>query len=531
MKRFLYLVFFLSTFCCGIAQVQDSLFIYQSGEILYRECFDQIDSVAFVAPNHYELVRSAQVYNELKSNPDLTLFAQMIKQAGYEKKLDNVSVWPPVNSALSQVDLADSALVKRIVTNHISRLENYPAVGSDGKFVTMFSTKKMLFQSNDNVHTLGGFDIVSDMYVAHSSIHILKGCLPYTMNIWEYITQKSGHDLLKAYINSHNKTTYNSATNSYITTNDILDKFPFANNEDSLCTAIIPTDAAWINSYNNLYPYCVAPVVGSTNTQDEAIKLAIIKNNFFRGRLTLPTSDTVFTSTTRYQLNSPTAMLEGAQTEELSNGNCFNVDELKMFSAENWNKTIKIEAEDGAYGRKLTNVSLSTKEYLDSAFNISGKKYLTVVPTSASGTVSVEFPIPNTLSMKYNVYCVFVPASISDATDLRPSKVKFYVSYLGNKNVSGTSYPGGIQLRGAITTTNTLNLSASAAPATFTTDPTNVQKMLVLKDFQLPFCNLYTGNNSAINVSLTVSNATKLSEATTYNQSFQIDYIILEPVQ
>jgi hypothetical protein len=526
MKRSLYLVFFLSTFCCGIAQVQDSLFIYQSGEISYRECFDQIDSIAFVAPNYYELVRSAQVYNELKSNPDLTLFAQMIKQAGYEKKLDRLAIWAPINSALTNVDLSDSALVKRIVENHISRLENYPAAGSDGKFVTMFSNKRMLFQSNENGYTLKGVEVVAPcIYTAQSKIFILKNRLPLILNVWEYISQEAGHDLLKAYINTHNKTTYNSATNSYITTNDILDKFPFANNEDSLCTAIIPTDAAWTEAYNKLYPYCAAPTSGSINTQDESTKLAIIKNNFFRGRLSLPTSDSVFISTTRSQLKKPSVMLEGAQTEELSNGNCFNVDELKMFNPENWDKTIKIEAEDGSYGRKITNATVTTKEYPENTFNISDKKYLTIDPTSITSTPSVEFRIPNTLSTKYNVYCVFVPTSISDATDLRPSKVRFYVSYLSNKN------PGGIQSRGAVTATNTLNLSAGVLGATFTTDPTNVQKILVLKDFQLPFCNLYFGNNAAINVSLTVENATKATEVATYDRTFRIDYIILEPVQ
>lgn len=525
MKRLLYIILLLLIFCSGAVKAQDSLFFYKSGTIIYGTPKYLIDSVTFLAPDYYPNSRSNEVLNNLMSNANLTKFAKMIQIARFEKKLDDVTIWAPVNSALSQVDLSDTVLVKRIVTNHISNSKISTTFNGDSLMITMLSNKHYLLKRTLGNCSLDGNKILTqNVYVSKSIIHIIDNPLIYKLNIWEYITQGIGHDLMKAYFNSHTK-----ATTGTSTTNDLLDQMSFINSEDTLSSVIIPSDDAWKDAYSKLYPYCVAPFDSLKDSQDEATKFAIIKNNFFPGKLNALTTDSVFTATSGYQLKSPATILEGAQTRELSNGNCFNVDLQRMYNPEYWNKTIRIEAENAMYGRNVTNFSPATRINSNAGFDISAGKYLILTNNTISNTsiARVEFLIPNTLSTKYNVYCVFVPGTAVDTADHKPYKVKFYVSYLDNKNSSGTSAPGGYQVTmKAVSATNTLGTSA-----VFTTDGATVQKMLVLKDFQLPFCNLYMSNKSKINFSLSVVNATKLSETANYNRDIRIDCIILEPVQ
>jgi hypothetical protein len=106
--------------------------------------------------------------------------------------------------------------------------------------------------------------------------------------------------------------------------------------------------------------------------------------------------------------------------------------------------------------------------------------------------------------------------------------VKFNISYT---NSAGTL------LSDVVVDAN--NSTATKTQATFTTDPTIVHKMLVLKNFELPFrYNKPTSATTAeyqksITLSLKVTNATAKTSAdmAKYNRNLRIDCIILEPVQ
>ncbi|MFT3751663.1 MAG: hypothetical protein QM800_01915 [Paludibacter sp.] len=535
MKKLLQLILLLTLLGASPAYAQDSLFFYKSGVIVFSTAAYAVDSVTFVPLDYYEKYRSNVVFTDLKSNPLLTRFAEMVQIAGFEKKLDNTTIWAPVNSALSNVDLSDTTLVRKIVCNQIAPTKISIAGIGDGLSVGMLNTKKYLFKAMGSDYYLDSIVALNpNIYSANSIIHIMNGCTPYNLNIWEYITEGGGHDLMKAYVNSHSKVTSNATTGIYTTTNDLKDQLAFTADEFSNGSAIIPTDEAWTDAYTKLYPYCAVPSDGLTDSQAEATKSAIIHNNFFTAKLNPALTDTTYTATSGYQLKSPAVMLDGAQTKTVSNGTCFTVNQLKMFNPEYWNKEIRLEAEDVSWGRTIINYSANVMSGSGTGLTVSNNKYIVLTSTTMSSVsaLSATFPIPNTLSAKYNIYCVFLPSTVSDVNNQRPNKVKFYLSYMNNKSSNGTAAPSGVQVTNApIDATNTV--LASGTSAVFITNPATITKMLVAKEFTFPFSNLIYSNASKITVALKVLNAAGVTgtELTNYNRDLRIDCIILEPVQ
>jgi|GEM_PF-301631 hypothetical protein len=525
-KSFLLFLLLASGFLANPVKAQDSLFFYRSGKIIYKNLAENIDSLSYFSPTDYSVSRSNIVFENLQANTQLSLFARMIQIAGFENKLDSVTIWAPVDNALSEVNLSDTALVKRIVNNHIAKTKIWTSFPYSAMMVTMLNSKRYVFATNPT-YSLGGHSISTpNIFVASSVVHVLNGCLPYTRNIWEYIMQEPGHDLLKAYINSHNKLDVNSS----LLKNDLADLLSFTNDEFLIYSALIPSDEAWTDAYNKLFPYCKAPK--DSLSQADATKLAIIHNNFFKGWLD-PSSDSIYTSTSGYQLKTAQTMLDGAQATKTSNGNIINVSHLKMYDPGYWNKTIRVAAQSVAYIDSLkSNYALTETNYADSI----GGSYLTCTPTTASTLVilSVRFPIPNTLSTKYNIYCNFVPSTVVDTTDKKPYKVKFYLTYV---DASGTLMKNvGFDVNHQLTTT-------SAQVATFITNGTTPTRMLIAENFQFPYSNIVCGfpvtgasaSNSLgkVNVFLKVQNAmlSTAADRLTYNRTIRIDSIVLEPVQ
>lgn len=136
---------------------------------------------------------------------------------------------------------------------------------------------------------------------------------------------------------------------------------------------------------------------------------------------------------------------------------------------------------------------------------------------------SVTFPIPNTLSGKYNVYCVLVPGTIVEGAAPKANKVKFYLSYLNNSGTQINDAP--------IDAANKISTPGRVA-AIFTSEDATISKMFVTQ-VEFPYCNILEENDpsSMITIKLKVENATRITETVRFNRSLRIDYILLEPAQ
>lgn len=492
------------------------------------------------------LKSDSNLYDYIKSQPDLSKFSQMLDIAGFDTILNQpqtYTVWAPVNSTLETVDLTDTLLVTDIVKNHVSRFA-YTTSEIEEKTIFMLNKKFMVFKEADGQYMFGGRTLLTaNTATSNGILHTINGYIPYLSNIWEFIGSADGLDSLRAYLYSQSVLKFDEEASVEIGTNDknqavydsvivfsnpILDKIGHIHIEDSLFTAILPNNAAWVKVYNKIKANYKNFVNDGGVKQRLNTQAAIVENLIFRmknANIDLATMDSL-TSTTGKTFRPSSYLFDGSQRYALSNGLAYVTDSLRFKPTDSWQKTIRVEAENQNYGRTFLYSTLAVRSGLGSTFNVSDNKYLIVEPTTVSKTTlaSVTFPIPNTLSGKYRIYCMFLPSSIVNPDDSRQNKVKFSLSYV---NSAGTAVKDA-----AITSKNQVATVAGAIPAVFVTDSLVATKMFVT-EFAFPYCNLYTSKSVAsdINVKLKVESATTVSEKTLYDRDMRIDYIILEPVE
>ncbi|MHB9142798.1 MAG: fasciclin domain-containing protein, partial [Paludibacter sp.] len=211
---------------------------------------------------------SLNLYDYIKSQPDLSIFAKMIQIAGFDTILNQpqtYTVWAPVNSSLESIDLIDTTLVKDMVKNHISRF-SYTTSEIVSKTIFMLDAKFLTFRLEGDGYTFGGKALLkSDISTSNGILHTINGYVPYLSNIWEFIGKTQGLDSLKSYLYSQSTSVFDEAASAEIGTNEqnqaiydsviifsnpILDKIGQLQKEDSTFAAILPNNTAWTKVYD-----------------------------------------------------------------------------------------------------------------------------------------------------------------------------------------------------------------------------------------------------------------------------------------
>jgi Secreted and surface protein containing fasciclin-like repeats len=489
------------------------------------------------------------LYQYISADTTLTKFTRMLQITHYDSLLSqsqSYTVWAPTNASLAGVDLKDSVAVSNIVGNHVTRFSYSTSIlESMNKILRMFDKKLLPFEKTATGYTFAGKLIIKpDLATKNGIVHILGEYAPYTYNFWEYINKTPGLDSLRTYLNSMTMKTYDPAASFqdgvfvdsvFKSANIILDKVAALNTEDSIYTAILPTNAAWNDAYARIAPYYkFLASDGGAQTQMAYTKLSLIQDLFFRTKLSLPFSGVSLKSTIGHNFSNPANLFGLSTTSELSNGRACVSNQLDLRPTESWFDTLRVEAEAASF-KTLQKFNYDQYIYsgIGSNLSISGGRYLYLKDLSVNGLNPpyATFDIPNTLSAKYNIYCVFVPGSLVTAGDNRPNKVSFYLTYIDatGKQLLNTA----IDANNLLTTkTSTVQNKFPAGAGVFTSKPAVVDKMLVAKNVVFPFCNILTTTTSKSTISLAVVNAAGFttSEKATFNRNLIIDCIILEPV-
>jgi hypothetical protein len=465
----------------------------------------------------------------------------MLVQTGYDSILNQskaYTVWAPTNATLvGNPILLDTSSWLKMVTNHIASYA-HPISQADSMTITMLNGKRLVFNLQDTTATMDNIPVLEkDRATNNGLVQVLSDMLPYRNNQWDNILKYPGLDSLRAFVNSMDvkeldieKSYENNVfiDSVFKTTNLLKSALGHFDLEDSIYTSILPDNAAWTEAYNRISPYFKTKQTdGGGLTQRYNTQWTIVHDLFFWGRITTPYKDSVIVSTNWNKLTNPDSLFMDSQKLVLSNGYSYITSKLNHKPADSWCKEIRIEAENASYGRKSENFEITTNSSLGTKFNLSRNSYIYCKPTSTSALspLTLTFTIPNTLSTKYNIYVVFVPTVITDTTDKRPYKVNFYLST--NANAPAPTYP-----------TTPIN------PTPLLTDPLNVTKLLVVKNYTFPTTNIVSGSmyrraqlpmgaTTAITFGLKMRNmgGVTATEVKNYNRALRVDCLILEPVQ
>jgi len=493
---------------------QDSLYIYRNGQILYRSQADQIDSVTFHLPEYWDWKESDAVYQKIRSYPELSIFADMLDQTGYKDKLNDKTIWAPVNASFAGVDLSDGALVKKLVENHLSNSAN--AIDSNRFYpinTSMLSHKSLeLNKVNGQILMDGNPIIQPNIRVSTSIIHILNGYLPYRENLWEYLSSAGSIDSMRAFLFSYNKKTYSPLFNDTVISNDLLTTlYADLNVEWKKFDVLIPTDKAWnamLESLMSIYP-------PSTNQSLRAqqrtnAKLYIIKNLFLTYQKDEPFQDTVYT-TQLNKINNPKEQFgEASLLATLSNGHCYFISKLDIPLT--LHNGLCLEAEDSTYRYSL-NCRITCRQLKDNpSYQISNNTYTHSQPLTSSNITKVytNYYPTNLRPGKYNIYALFVPAYAEDSTLLQPYKVNFYLTYPDSAGVI---------------------VSAKAILSNVVTNQKMMSKVLVQQNFVFNLLDPQINGTNISALSIRIENAAKVSESATLSREIRTDCILFEPVE
>lgn len=376
----------------------------------------------------------------IKSNPQLSTFARMIEIAGMEEMLNTTqtfTVWAPSDAALAGVDLNDVDAVKRVVANHVARY-NISSSTNPSKNVRMYNGKMNRFSGN----TFAGVELAeSDIIARNGVLHLLKEAIPYRYNLREYITTHPECSLLSEFISRFDEQKFDEEASSPLDVdasgNTIYDTVTVAYNrlfehplyglgsieaEDSVFTMLIPDNRAWQEAYERISPYFTVYNANkdlADSIRDVQTSLAIVSDLIFRAEIAEPSSAGVFTTTAGSVITDMSGYFRGASKVEASNGIMYVASSLNLDPASTFCKKVSVEAEESK-GRETANRTAAYTRVVgtDNAFyhDLSGHSYLEVQGTTASAAPGVTFRLPGVLSGKYDIYAVFAPAIVEDAS-------------------------------------------------------------------------------------------------------------------
>ncbi len=521
--------------------------------------------------DHYDASSTAAGSNlleVLRSQSEFTSFVSAVEQLGLDTLLSldqTFTVFAPTNTAMAQYD-ATSDDTTRLVENTMARYIYGPSdlVDTASIRICMLNGKYNYYSREDGTYTIGGVALDGSVLAASNGvIYPIDSPIPFYYNLWESLEYGEQTDSIYNYIasfdlneldtsastaigqNENGQTVYDSV---FVYSNDWMEAYGFLYLEDSVYTAIVPTNEAWRTAYETIAPhfktfgslisdnsssssiivsrtYDVSGVSGEDSLQNAHTCQAIVQDLVFRGRIDDPSAcdGDSLTSTAGNVFHSPASLFEGATQTEASNGLYYLTDRLNYNPEDSWMPRIDVEAED-ASGRTYNYATLTRRNITETAFadSVSEMYYLEVNPTSTNSLFQpqVSFDIPNVLAGKYDIYADFAPACAFDSLATADStKVRFYVNYVHED--------------GTMKEDTQITTDPDGEP--FITHGTTMTRFCVAKAFEFPYAN-YTDSPFAesreqtTNVKVRVVTNVTNTETAVMTRIMRIDRLIFVPV-
>ena len=538
---------------------------------------------------------TSTLWENIKQNSQLSDFAQLVQKAGFDDELSQThyyTVWAPLNGtfdASAFQNLGNSSLLRQFVKNHIADYR-HSATGALDERVLMLNEKSYDF-AGSAAYTFGEVPLSqANLPSSNGLIHTLQGAVPFYPNLYEFITDSTlaigkNIDSLRHYFQKYELTYLDedasvpgpivdgmqTYVDSVMVTENTLWSMMnvLMTNEDSTYTVLMPTNDAWLNTYNRIKSYYnYAPTTNaeafqggnisatpSTLTidnaywQDSLASSHLVRNMFFsnndiynqwiEGTPSAYGSDTI-RSTIRNKFSNPRDILAQAkQTVELSNGKGYIVDSLAMYPWETYAPEREVlAASNNNIGR------VATGSYTTHRVHVIGKdqededfSYIHVIPSGGYARPELDLFLPGVLSTTYSFYCVFAypvddPLMV-DSVPL-PNRVIFTLNYCDEKGAlkdytfldESEENISAFQERFNLTDNNTNRTTIRA----FSNNPKLLKDTVYLGDFTFPVCYAGLGDEYRPNIKITspfsVFNRNLMAA---YTRDLRIAAIIMKP--
>lgn len=493
------------------------------------------------------------------------------------------TVWAPkdgtYNAAywLKLLDEGDNEKVETwFVKNHIA---NYDYNGSEPvvKKLLLYNSKYAVYDVPAN--TFNGAAIASDanknIASTNGTLHVLEAETPYSYSLRELMEATPELSDIFKYVEAQdtlifepNLSVAGSTVNGeiqyvdsvFLKSNNVLPEI--ATNEDSLCAAIIPSNAAWQEAWeriskfytyheNNRYTYkdvslgkYVTDSIDGDSLKELHTAKAIFNNmfyslneqvgfdvehatpqsvqNWFNTADSLVSTEYYF-SNYIYHQHAPQCreLAEGKLPLQASNGYAFVTDHFNFKANKAWQYDIIVEAENTGFMNSEESSRLSTSSphgdrkvvtasmRNDSvAGTVSANAYQVFTAYNSTSKPTVAFNLPDVLSGTYDIYVVIVPENYLDASNKNPKYNKFTATLKYDFAENGKA-----------------SEISSDTKVPFTSDPTKVDTILLFKDFKFPYCYYDVKNCFPI---LSLTTVMSISDRKTVTPNLAIDCFILK---
>jgi len=370
---------------------------------------------------HNELISQSldrNLLQEINSNPELSTFSEFLKQTGYADTLQQskpYTVWAPSNKALESLDQAvvnNPEKLKKFVSYHISRQSYFTTMPQGSLKIKTLSGKSITFTSTKFEEA----SITSaNSYVTNGVLHVVNQAIEPKLNAAEYMlslnqaskqssfiqalfhTEMDTSKAVKLYNDPiTRKPVYQDGTTFAVTRNHFYQKVSDITSEDSLCTYLILTDAAYEAEKDKLRQYYNTGVDASTDT---ATQWSIIRDLVFSDVYSVDdfASPVTAISGVKIRVNKNDIV----ETRQLSNGVAYVVNKIDYDLMENKIPTVTIQGEFVDSLRVPSSATAKIKR------TPSGELYADVQATSITSSPDplYYFRYKTTVnSVKYKVY-------------------------------------------------------------------------------------------------------------------------------
>ena len=149
--------------------------------------------------------KGKNLYEAIASNPDLSVFEEILSLTGYDKFLQeeqSITVFAPQNSVLAGLNLSDTDELKEWIKNYIAFYSYY--VDKSGNFDT--GNIRMINEKNVPVNAAGisgAGIVVSNQASSNGVLHIIDDLIIDRKNILDYLIEQNGYEQIQFIISEN----------------------------------------------------------------------------------------------------------------------------------------------------------------------------------------------------------------------------------------------------------------------------------------------------------------------------------------